>query len=156
LAKVALGNDARSDIRRDDPVGADQDACPAAAALVWIDRDSAGVGVLAHCAGEAGVDAGRVGAVTTLHRQEETVGSLHADAGHWPRALSLERLDQVLRGGMGKSAVDLAEATSHADAFLNIYPTHHTYPIHEWRAATGCRLPLVSHTPRNLSIPAGT
>ena len=127
MAKVALGNDARSDIRRDDPVGADQDACPAAAALVRIDRDGATVGVLAHCAGEAGVDAGGIGAVTTLHRQEETVGSLHADAGHWPRAFFLERLDEVLRGGMGKSAVDLAEATSHANVFLDIHPTHNIY-----------------------------
>jgi hypothetical protein len=88
--------------------------------------------------------------------QEETVDSLHADAGDWPQALSLERLDEVLRGGMGKSTVDLAEAASHANVFLNIYPTHHIHRAREGRAATGCRMPLVSHTPRNLSIPAGT
>jgi len=120
-AKVALGNDARSDIARDGPVGADQDACPAAAALVWVDSDGAGCRVLPHSAGEAGVDAGRVGAVTTLHRQEEAVAPLHANAGDWPRALLLERLDEVLRGGMGKSAVDLAEAASHANVFVNIH-----------------------------------
>jgi hypothetical protein len=120
-AEVALDNDALSDITRDGAIGADEDACPAAAALVWVDRDGAAVRVLVHSAGEAGIDAGRIGAVMTLHRQEEAVASLHADAGNWPRALSLERLDEVSRGGMGKSAVDLAEATSHTNVFVNMH-----------------------------------
>jgi hypothetical protein len=120
-AKVTLGNDAPIDITRDDPITTNQDTCPAAAALLWVDSDGTAFVVLVHSAGQTGVDAGRVRAMTTLHRQEHAVGPLHADPRHWPRLFFLEPLHQVLRGGMGKSAVDLAETASHANLLVHIY-----------------------------------
>src|SRR5690606_5945314 len=153
-AEIALGNDfpARG-IPEDRPVGADQDAGPAAHAALRVTHDGAGGRIPVHGPGDAGLGTVRVLTVPALEGKGDGAGFLHPHPGGGWRGVTLENLNQIVRvRAVGCGTVDFAKVTADTIFVPRQDSFHRIFPLYSPAALTPRMLSSfsVSPTPRSM------
>jgi hypothetical protein len=122
--KVALNNSFAIQVLTKRPIRASYYARPTANTLFHIYADHAGYRVFVHRAGKTRINTPWLGAMATLNRKGNLYIPLHTHAGQRTWSFFLKCLDEVLRLGLLHLAINLTQATTNADLFLNIYSFH--------------------------------
>jgi hypothetical protein len=122
--KVALNNSFAIQVLTKRSIRASYYARPTANTLFHINADHASYRVFAHGTGKTRINTPRLVAIATLNGKRNLYIPLHTHAGQRTWRLFLKCLDEVLRLGLLHLTVNLTQATTNADLFLNIYSFH--------------------------------
>jgi hypothetical protein len=123
-AEVAFDNSSAIQVSTKRSIRAGYYARPTANALLHINGNAVTCRLFTHRACKTGINTPRLSAVATLNRKRNLHVLLHTHTGQSTRSLLFECFDGILRLRVLYLAVNLAESTTNAGLFLNIYSSH--------------------------------